>query len=86
MSPPFSRPANLKGVNAYPRSRTAAKTAHPDVGGSEEKMAALNQAYEVLSDAGTLIPLISPLIPPLYHSSTGEMNTADGRRTAATIR
>ncbi|WVQ97716.1 hypothetical protein IAU59_004830 [Kwoniella sp. CBS 9459] len=31
--------------------RTAAKTAHPDVGGSEEKMAALNEAYEVLSDA-----------------------------------
>ncbi|WVR04336.1 hypothetical protein IAU60_001336 [Kwoniella sp. DSM 27419] len=30
--------------------RTAAKTAHPDVGGSEEKMAALNEAYEVLSD------------------------------------
>jgi DnaJ family protein C protein 3 len=30
--------------------RTAAKTAHPDVGGSEEQMAALNEAYEVLSD------------------------------------
>ncbi|WWD21936.1 hypothetical protein CI109_106424 [Kwoniella shandongensis] len=30
--------------------RTAAKTAHPDVGGSEEKMATLNEAYEVLSN------------------------------------
>ncbi|ORY23810.1 hypothetical protein BCR39DRAFT_548578 [Naematelia encephala] len=30
--------------------RTAAKNAHPDVGGSEEKMAALNEAYEVLSN------------------------------------
>ncbi|WVN88861.1 uncharacterized protein L203_104075 [Cryptococcus depauperatus CBS 7841] len=30
--------------------RRAAKTAHPDVGGSEEKMAALNEAYEVLSN------------------------------------
>ncbi|CAK5264159.1 unnamed protein product [Mycena citricolor] len=30
--------------------RTAAKTAHPDKGGSEEKMAAVNEAYEVLSN------------------------------------
>ncbi|KAF7314087.1 hypothetical protein HMN09_00567800 [Mycena chlorophos] len=30
--------------------RNAAKTAHPDKGGSEQKMAALNEAYEVLSD------------------------------------
>ncbi|KLO17381.1 hypothetical protein SCHPADRAFT_925865 [Schizopora paradoxa] len=30
--------------------RKAAKTAHPDKGGSEEKMAAVNEAYEVLSD------------------------------------
>ncbi|ODN75197.1 hypothetical protein L202_06395 [Cryptococcus amylolentus CBS 6039] len=30
--------------------RKAAKTNHPDVGGSEQKMAALNEAYEVLSD------------------------------------
>ncbi|KAF9461455.1 co-chaperone [Collybia nuda] len=29
--------------------RTAAKTAHPDKGGSEAKMAAVNEAYEVLS-------------------------------------
>ncbi|TRM60143.1 hypothetical protein BD626DRAFT_549799 [Schizophyllum amplum] len=30
--------------------RTAAKTAHPDKGGSEAKMAAVNEAYETLSD------------------------------------
>ncbi|KAG6830798.1 hypothetical protein H0H92_014647 [Tricholoma furcatifolium] len=30
--------------------RTAAKTAHPDKGGSEAKMAAVNEAYEVLMD------------------------------------
>ena len=34
-------------------SRKAAKSAHPDKGGSEEKMAAVNEAYEVLSDPGT---------------------------------
>ena len=33
-------------------SRTKAKTVHPDVGGTEEQMAALNEAYEVLSDEG----------------------------------
>jgi curved DNA-binding protein CbpA len=33
-------------------SRKAAKTAHPDKGGSEDKMAAVNEAYEVLSDPG----------------------------------
>lgn len=32
--------------------RKAAKTAHPDRGGSEDKMAALNEAYEVLIDPG----------------------------------
>jgi hypothetical protein len=31
-------------------SRKAAKLAHPDKGGSEAKMAALNEAYEVLSN------------------------------------
>ncbi|KAJ7062768.1 hypothetical protein C8F01DRAFT_1056608 [Mycena amicta] len=30
--------------------RNGAKTAHPDKGGSEQKMAALNEAYEVLSN------------------------------------
>ncbi|EJD00714.1 TPR-like protein [Fomitiporia mediterranea MF3/22] len=30
--------------------RKAAKTAHPDKGGSEDKMAAVNEAYEVLSN------------------------------------
>ncbi|KAG6825255.1 hypothetical protein H0H87_009919, partial [Tephrocybe sp. NHM501043] len=30
--------------------RSAAKTAHPDKGGSEAKMAAVNEAYEVLTD------------------------------------
>ena len=33
-------------------SRSKAKVMHPDVGGSEEQMAALNEAYEVLSDEG----------------------------------
>lgn len=33
-------------------SRTAAKSAHPDKGGSEAKMAAVNEAYKVLSDPG----------------------------------
>ena len=32
--------------------RKAAKLAHPDKGGSEAKMAAVNEAYEVLSDPG----------------------------------
>ncbi len=33
--------------------KTAAKKAHPDLaGGSEEKMAALNEAYEVISNPG----------------------------------
>lgn len=31
-------------------SRKAALTAHPDKGGSEAKMAVVNEAYEVLSD------------------------------------
>jgi DnaJ family protein C protein 3 len=31
-------------------SRKAAKSAHPDKGGSEAKMALLNEAYEVLSN------------------------------------
>jgi DnaJ homolog subfamily C member 3 len=33
-------------------SRNAAKKAHPDKGGSEAKMAAVNEAYEVLSNPG----------------------------------
>lgn len=33
-------------------SRKAAMIAHPDKGGSEAKMAAVNEAYEVLSDPG----------------------------------
>ena len=40
------------GGVTYLSSRKAAKTAHPDVGGSEEKMATLNEAYEVLNDPG----------------------------------
>ena len=34
-------------------SRRAARTAHPDKGGSEAKMAAVNEAYEVLSTPGS---------------------------------
>jgi curved DNA-binding protein CbpA len=33
--------------------RRAAKRAHPDMGGSDEQMAAVNRAYEVLSDPET---------------------------------
>jgi curved DNA-binding protein CbpA len=42
-------------------SRKAAKANHPDMGGSEEKMAAINEAYKVLSDDGkrTLISIES---------------------------
>ncbi|KAF8972098.1 hypothetical protein BDZ97DRAFT_1650271 [Flammula alnicola] len=43
-----SRDADAKTIKkAY---RKAAKTAHPDKGGSEAKMALLNEAYEVLSN------------------------------------
>ena len=35
---------------SYLLSRQAAKSAHPDKGGSEAKMAALNEAYETLSN------------------------------------
>ncbi|KAK7016381.1 hypothetical protein VNI00_018923 [Paramarasmius palmivorus] len=43
-----SRDADEKSIKkAY---RKAAKTAHPDKGGSEAKMAAVNEAYEVLSN------------------------------------
>lgn len=37
-------------------SRRAAKSAHPDKGGSEAKMAAVNEAYEVLLDPGEYPP------------------------------
>ena len=40
-------------VQTLIHSRKKAKTAHPDVGGSEDQMAALNEAYEVLSNEGT---------------------------------
>jgi hypothetical protein len=39
-------------LSFFSPSRTAAKTAHPDKGGSEAKMAAVNEAYEVLSKPG----------------------------------
>jgi DnaJ family protein C protein 3 len=43
-----SRDADQRTIKkAY---RLAAKTAHPDKGGSEAKMAAVNEAYEVLSN------------------------------------
>jgi DnaJ family protein C protein 3 len=41
-------------VDPLMSSRKQAKIAHPDIGGSEEKMAALNEAYEVLSKPGEL--------------------------------
>jgi hypothetical protein len=33
-------------------SRKAAKSAHPDKGGTEAQMASINEAYEVLSNEG----------------------------------
>ena len=42
-------------------SRKAARSAHPDKGGSEAKMAAVNEAYEVLSNPGTSLPI--PTVP-----------------------
>ena len=48
-----SRDADAKTIKrAY---RQAAKKAHPDKGGSEAKMAALNEAWEVLSKPGECI-------------------------------
>jgi hypothetical protein len=57
-------------------SRTAAKTNHPDVGGSEEKMAAINEAYEVLSDSGVSLckPCNRPTDSP--QSCDSDMTTA----------
>ncbi|KAJ8516418.1 hypothetical protein ONZ45_g6293 [Pleurotus djamor] len=43
-----SRDADQKTIKKA--FRTAAKSAHPDKGGSEAKMAAVNEAYEVLSN------------------------------------
>ncbi|KAI0751980.1 hypothetical protein BC629DRAFT_1228550 [Irpex lacteus] len=44
--------------------RKAAMTAHPDKGGSEAKMAAVNEAYEVLSNPGRLkLSMLSSSIP-----------------------
>lgn len=44
-------------------SRKAAMTAHPDKGGSEAKMATVNEAYEVLSNPGTVYLYVTS-----YHS------------------
>jgi DnaJ homolog subfamily C member 3 len=49
-----SRDADEKTIKkAY---RKAAKLAHPDKGGSEAKMAAVNEAYEILSKPGNVFP------------------------------
>jgi hypothetical protein len=40
-------------INFFLDSRKAVMKAHPDKGGTEAKMAAVNEAYEVLSDPGT---------------------------------
>ena len=45
-------PPLRQAVSDSRRSRKAAMTAHPDKGGSEAKMAAVNEAYEVLSNPG----------------------------------
>ena len=41
-------------------SRKAAMKSHPDKGGSEQQMATVNEAYEVLSDPGTSSPSLLP--------------------------
>jgi DnaJ homolog subfamily C member 3 len=52
-----ARDADLKTVKrAY---RNAAKLAHPDKGGTEQKMAQVNEAYEVLSNDGSFILLFN---------------------------
>ncbi len=47
-------------------SRKAVLTAHPDKGGSEAKMAAVNEAYEVLSNPGAsvLLAIVMPVVSP----------------------
>lgn len=42
--------ARSGNADMFLRSRIAALKAHPDKGGSETKMAAVNEAYEVLSE------------------------------------
>ncbi len=47
-------------------SRKAVLTAHPDKGGSEAKMAAVNEAYEVLSNPGASVSyaVVIPVVLP----------------------
>jgi DnaJ family protein C protein 3 len=45
-------------------SRKAAMTAHPDKGGSEAKMAQVNEAYELLSNPGKQHFIINTFVLP----------------------
>lgn len=62
------RPCEYYDIFRFPKvlththSRKAAMTAHPDKGGSEAKMAAVNEAYEVLSNPGRLNRLCSQTV------------------------
>lgn len=47
-------------------------TAHPDKGGSEAKMAAVNEAYEVLSNPGTSHAL-AYILPFMAHFTLAEL-------------
>lgn len=60
-----------------------AKVVHPDKGGSEEKMAAVNEAYEVLSNPGMSLPLLflPSLTEILSQNSDNGMITATTRTT-----
>lgn len=71
-----SRDADTKTIKkAY---RKAAIIAHPDKGGSESKMAAVNEAYEVLANDGTF----SLFLLNVFMDSEGSLY---GFRTATTL-
>lgn len=63
-------------------SRKAALTAHPDKGGSEAKMAVVNEAYEVLSKPGSFSPLSA--FSNQYQPCVSPQNCVNDSTTATT--